>query len=233
VRTIEAAGHVGRQVRLQGWLHQFRELGKVNFLIIRDGWGTFQAIVDDPTALAALRAVQVESVIEVRGVVAAETQAPGGAELHETEVTILEPVTEAPPIEVNKRELKAAIETFLDHAAIGLRHPKRRAILRLAAAAMAGFRATLDAQALRRSRRLKYSARPPKAGPTSSRSTTSANRPTWRSRRSCISRSRLASSSGSTRSGRCFAPSLTRPRATWPNMSVWTSNWASSRTIRR
>ena len=69
VRTTEAAGHIGRRVRLQGWLHQFRELGKVNFLIIRDGWGTFQAIVDDPAALAALRAVQVESVIEVRGVV--------------------------------------------------------------------------------------------------------------------------------------------------------------------
>jgi nondiscriminating aspartyl-tRNA synthetase len=146
VRTTEAAEQIGRRVRLQGWLHQFRELGKVNFLIIRDGWGTFQAIVDDPAALAALRGVQVESVIEVRGVVAAEAQAPGGAELHETEVTIIEPVTEAPPIEVNKRELKAAIETFLDHAAIGLRHPKRRAILRLAAAAMAGFRATLDAQ---------------------------------------------------------------------------------------
>jgi nondiscriminating aspartyl-tRNA synthetase len=144
VRTTEAAGQIGRQVRLQGWLHQFRELGKINFLIIRDGWGTFQAAVEEPAALEALRAVQVESVIEVRGVVAAEAQAPGGAELHMTEVTILEPVLEPPPLEVNKREMKAALETFLDHAVIGLRHPKRRAILRLAAAAMAGFRATLD-----------------------------------------------------------------------------------------
>src|SRR5262249_10191193 len=75
VRTTEAASHSGRQVRLQGWLHQFRELGKINFLIVRDGWGTFQAIVEEPAALEALRAVQVESVIEVRGVVAAEAQA--------------------------------------------------------------------------------------------------------------------------------------------------------------
>jgi nondiscriminating aspartyl-tRNA synthetase len=146
VRTTEAAGYVGRRVRLQGWLHRFRELGKVNFLIIRDGWGTFQAVVSDEAELVALRALQVESVIEVRGVVTAEAQAPGGAELHETEVTILEPVTEPPPLELNKREMKAALETYLDHAAIGLRHPKRRAILRLAAAAMAGFRATLNAQ---------------------------------------------------------------------------------------
>ncbi|MFL5806668.1 MAG: OB-fold nucleic acid binding domain-containing protein, partial [Roseiflexaceae bacterium] len=145
VRTTEAAGHIGQQVRLQGWLHQFRELGKINFLIVRDGWGTFQAVVEEPAALEVLRAVQVESVIEVRGVVVAEAQAPGGAELRMTEVTILEPVLEPPPIEINKREMKAALETFLDHAVIGLRHPRRRAILRLAAAAMAGFRATLDA----------------------------------------------------------------------------------------
>jgi nondiscriminating aspartyl-tRNA synthetase len=144
IRTTEAAGAVGRRVRLQGWLHQFRELGKINFLIIRDGWGTFQAVVDAPAALDALRAVQVESLIELRGVVAAEAQAPGGAELHETEVSILEPVLEPPPIELNKREMKAALETFLDHAVIGLRHPRRRAILRLGSAAMAGFRTTLD-----------------------------------------------------------------------------------------
>jgi nondiscriminating aspartyl-tRNA synthetase len=146
VRTIAAAGHVGRVIRLQGWLHQFRELGRVNFLIIRDGWGTFQAVVSDAAALELLRATQVESVIEVRGMVVAEPMAPGGAELHETEVTILVPVAEPPPLELNKREMKAHLETFLDNAVIGLRHPKRRAVLRLAAAAMAGFRATLNAQ---------------------------------------------------------------------------------------
>lgn len=146
IRTTEAAGQVGRTIRLQGWLHRFRELGKVNFLIVRDGWGTFQAVVTDPAALELLRSVQVESVIELCGVVVAEPQAPGGAELHETHVRVLVPVEEPPPLELNKREMKASLETFLDNAVIGLRHPKRRAILRLAAAAMAGFRETLNAR---------------------------------------------------------------------------------------
>ena len=137
-------------VRLQGWLHQFRELGKVNFLILRDGWGTFQAFVDDPATLAELRAVGVESIIEVHGRVVAEPQAPGGVELHETRVTVLEPVTEPPPIEVNKREMRAALDTYLDHAVIGLRHPKRRAILRIEAAMIAGFRAHLRGVGLHR-----------------------------------------------------------------------------------
>jgi nondiscriminating aspartyl-tRNA synthetase len=50
-----------------GWLHQFRELGRVNFLIVRDGWGTAQAVVEDAEALGALRAAQVESIVEVTG----------------------------------------------------------------------------------------------------------------------------------------------------------------------
>ena len=55
VRTTEAGRHVGEEVLLRGWLHQFRQLGKVNFLIVRDGWGTFQALVDDPATLADLQ----------------------------------------------------------------------------------------------------------------------------------------------------------------------------------
>lgn len=144
VRTTAAAGHLGEEVRLQGWLHQFRALGKVNFLIVRDGWGLFQAVVDDPATLAELHGTGVESIVEVRGRVVAEAQAPGGVELHGTRVTVLERVTEPPPIEVNKRELRAALDTYLDHAVIGLRHPKRRAILRIEAAMIAGFRDAVE-----------------------------------------------------------------------------------------
>ncbi len=146
VRTSEAGARVGQEIRLQGWLHQFRELGKVNFLIIRDGWGTFQAFVDDPATLETLRGIGVESIIAVEGRVAAEPQAPGGVELHETRVTVLEAVTEPPPIEVNKREMRAALDTYLEHAVIGLRHPRRRAVLRIEAAMIAGFRAYLGGE---------------------------------------------------------------------------------------
>jgi len=146
IRTTEAAGYVGQEVRLQGWLHQFRALGKVNFLIVRDGWGTFQAFVDDEATLATMHGVGVESIIEVRGRVIAEPQAPGGVELHETRVAIMEAVHELPPVEINKREMRAALDTYLEQAAVGLRHPKRRAILRIEAAMIAGFRDHLGAQ---------------------------------------------------------------------------------------
>ena len=52
-------------------------------------------------------------------------------------------MTEPPPFEINKKEVKATLSTFLDHGVVGLRHPNKWALFRLSAGIMAGFRATL------------------------------------------------------------------------------------------
>jgi nondiscriminating aspartyl-tRNA synthetase len=143
VRTTDAAAHVGERVRLAGWLHALRRLGGINFLLLRDGWGTFQAVLETPEQVEPLAGCQVESVIEVEGRVAAEPQAPGGLELRECQVRVLVPVSEPMPFAINKREMKTGLDTFLDHATVGLRHPAKRALLRLAAGIMAGFRNVL------------------------------------------------------------------------------------------
>jgi nondiscriminating aspartyl-tRNA synthetase len=82
VRTTQAGQHVGERVQLMGWLYRLRRLGGINFLLLRDGYGMFQAVIDDADELACLRDIQSESVIEVQGLVVAEEQAPGGYELH-------------------------------------------------------------------------------------------------------------------------------------------------------
>lgn len=146
IRTIEVTAHVGERVRLQGWLHALRQLGGVSFVVLRDGWGMAQAVADSEAELAPLAEASagVESVIAVEGTVAAAPQAPGGFELRQPRIEVLVPVTEAPPVALNKRELKAALNTQLDHAVVTNRHPARRALLRLGSAAIAGFRETLD-----------------------------------------------------------------------------------------
>ncbi|HRW47125.1 MAG TPA: hypothetical protein P5333_06365, partial [Caldilinea sp.] len=52
IRTVEVAAHVGERVELQGWLHAVRRLGGVTFVILRDGWGTAQAVVAEAGQLA-------------------------------------------------------------------------------------------------------------------------------------------------------------------------------------
>jgi nondiscriminating aspartyl-tRNA synthetase len=140
-RTLihELPNHVGERVRLAGWLHARRELSRVTFLVLRDRTGLAQIVVDRAPLLLP------ETVLEVDAVVTANEQAPAGVELHEAELRIISEPVEAPPIELRRPELKEALPTILDHAPVALRHPRLRAAFEVAAATVAGYRATLDA----------------------------------------------------------------------------------------
>jgi nondiscriminating aspartyl-tRNA synthetase len=146
IRTTEISAHVGERVRVSGWLNTLRRLGGITFLIIRDGWGTVQAVAEKESDLTPLTEMGAgaESVITVEGAVTISPQAPGGVELQDIVIEVITPVKEPPPLTLSKREIKAAQSTLLDHAVIGNRHVARRAVLRLGAAIMTGFRRTLD-----------------------------------------------------------------------------------------
>ncbi len=144
IYTNEIAAHIGQRVRLAGWLHALRCLGGINFLVLRDGRGTAQIVVHAPEAMNQLNGLLPESVLAVEGLVVVEPQAPGGVEIHHPVFEVISPVREAVPFPLNKPDLKASLPIFLDHAVVGLRHPKKRALFRLSAGIMAGFRKALD-----------------------------------------------------------------------------------------
>ncbi len=144
VRTTQLGEHVGQRIVLRGWLHNVRALGKINFILVRDGYGIAQAVAQDEEVLTTLRGARDESVIEVTGVVVAEAQAPGGFELHDISLRVISPVTETLPFPLHKPHVKTSLDVFLDHATVGWRHPRQRALLRLSAAMMAAFRDFLN-----------------------------------------------------------------------------------------
>ncbi len=148
IRTTQVSQHVGHRILLEGWVHNLRQMGGVSFLVLRDGWGTVQAVAEEQGELLPLleSGLGPETVITLEGDVQAEPQAPGGVELHRLAITVLTPVAEPLPVPINKRQLKVTLPTLLDHATVANRHPARRAVFRLAAGVMAGFRATLAAR---------------------------------------------------------------------------------------
>src|SRR4051812_38833540 len=145
VRSVEVAARVGQRVRVVGWLQSVRRLGAISFLVIRDGAGVVQAVAD-PARLAALGAAQAESVVAVTGEVCAVPQAPHGVELREVDLEVISEATEPPPVQLGKKLANVPLPALLDHAVIANRFPQRRAIFRIGAAAMRGFRAALDAE---------------------------------------------------------------------------------------
>ncbi len=144
--TTDLAEHVGERVRLAGWLHHQRQLSQVCFLLLRDGKGIAQVVVTAEADRQWLGELLTESVLEVTGTVVASDQAPAGVELHEPDMVVLSRAEVAPPFELRRREIPAQLPTVLDHAAISLRHPRRRAAAALAAASVHGFRTALDAR---------------------------------------------------------------------------------------
>ncbi|MBK9943560.1 MAG: aspartate--tRNA(Asn) ligase [Kouleothrix sp.] len=146
VATTQIGAHVGERVRIAGWLHRLRQLSHLSFLILRDGQGLAQIVVEDPALVERLAGLHAETVLSVEGMVVAEPQAPGGVEIHQPLVEVLAAAAAPPPFDLFRPTIKAQLPTMLDHAPLALRHPRQRALFRMAAASMAGFRAVLDAR---------------------------------------------------------------------------------------
>jgi nondiscriminating aspartyl-tRNA synthetase len=145
ILSRDLPARVGETVRIAGWLHRRRPLKSVTFLIVRDAAGLAQAVVTDPATRAAVARLTEETVLEVVGEVAANPSAPAGVELTAPAVRVIGAPAEPPPFDLYRPVLAASLPTQLDHAPLSLRHARRATALRVAAAATAGFRATLDA----------------------------------------------------------------------------------------
>lgn len=79
ILTTEVKAHAGERVRIAGWLQSQRLLGGISFLVIRDGWGTVQAVAETEEEIRPLveANIGVESVLAIEELVANAVQAPG------------------------------------------------------------------------------------------------------------------------------------------------------------
>ncbi len=143
VLARELPEHLGHEVVLQGWLSQLRRLRALSFLILRDRSGTAQVLLHDPSLIERIAALPHESVLEVRGRVAPRGDGRSGAELQQPEIDVLAAAHEPPPFDLFRPDLDLPLPTLLDYAPLSLRHPRRKAVFEIAAAAAGGFRASL------------------------------------------------------------------------------------------
>ncbi len=66
--------HVGKRVKLSGWIHSKRDHGNLVFIDLRDRWGLTQCVIDiESEQFATLENVRIESVICISGMVIARS----------------------------------------------------------------------------------------------------------------------------------------------------------------
>jgi nondiscriminating aspartyl-tRNA synthetase len=126
---------VGQSATISGWLHKKRLLGGLNFITVRDRSGLTQVLVEDKAEIEKLRGLQIGTVLTIEGTVVADERAPGGAELHDVKVTVDVPVTDEPPIEIDKpiNHSSETLDTLFDYRVLNLRNPKEQLIFKIRA----------------------------------------------------------------------------------------------------
>ena len=148
VISIERAQeHIGRSVKIRGWLYNLRESGKLLFPIFRDGTGVIQGVVsqkENPAAFGALKGLPQESSVIATGAIQAEPRAPGGCEMHISEIEVVQRVAESEPYPIQLKE--HGVDFLLDRRHLWIRTPRQASILRIRAEAIRAARNFMDDQ---------------------------------------------------------------------------------------
>nr|MDQ3397147.1 OB-fold nucleic acid binding domain-containing protein [Deinococcota bacterium] len=115
VLVAELGRYVGQEVQLRGWVHSRRDLGGVQFLLLRDRSGVVQCVFHKTSVPIG------ESAVKVAGKVVAANKAPGGLELQASRLEVISPALEPAPIEIPKEDWHANPETLLEYRHVSLR----------------------------------------------------------------------------------------------------------------
>lgn len=135
MRTLnrELKDHIGELATIRGWIHKKRLLGGLNFITVRDRSGLSQSLIEDKDEIEKLRGLQIGTVVAFTGTVIADERAPGGAELHDVKVAVEVPVTDEPPIEIDKPILHKAenLDTLFEYRVLNIRNLQEQKIFKI------------------------------------------------------------------------------------------------------
>ncbi len=137
-RTIstETIKKVGETVKLNGWVHVRRNMGKIVFLDLRDRLGILQIVCVpaelDEKSQEILTEIRPEFVLEIEGIVQERNEkavnknlATGTVEVLAKKITILSK-SETPPFEIENEDRQAGEELRLKYRYLDLRHERMK-----------------------------------------------------------------------------------------------------------
>jgi len=133
----------GTKVKLAGWVHEIRALGKISFLILRDITGRIQTVAfkgETPEKeFEKVGKINRESVIALEGVIKDSKQAPSGKEIGIEKVEVLNSAEEMLPIDVSDFS-KTELPKRLDYRFLDLHRERTQAIFKIQSTIMTAYR---------------------------------------------------------------------------------------------
>ena len=146
ISEILSGDYVGKTVKINGAVHNIRDMGEFAFVILRKAEGLVQCVYEEGKTDFNLKELKEESAVEVTGVVALEERAPQGFELRLTGIRVLSQPSEVMPIAINKWKMNTSLETRLSLRPVSLRNVRERAKFKVQEGIVRGFREFLSSQ---------------------------------------------------------------------------------------
>ena len=140
ILSDDLLNHIGKRVRIRGWLNTIRPFGKVNFLILRDRKGFTQIVVQEKEEYQKISHLQPGSILTIIGEVKKSAQSFLGVEIVDPKILVEVPVTTPPLVEYDKPTMSHDLDFILDHRPIALRNRQLQAIFRIQGALAHAYR---------------------------------------------------------------------------------------------
>jgi asparaginyl-tRNA synthetase len=129
-RINELAGHEGATVTVRGWVTHTRSSGKIAFVVLRDGTGYLQCVLSKKEVPGEVwdrfAELTLEASVTVTGTVRVEPRAPGGYEMHLTDLSIIGP---SPDFPIQPKE--HGTQYLFEHRHLWLRSRRQVAIAKI------------------------------------------------------------------------------------------------------
>ncbi len=152
--VLECINKIGETVTIAGFVQVRRDHGKIGFIDVSDRSGVVQVVVNSETKVEGVKLNHPEGVLDlhpqdvvrVTGKVSKRPEKlvnpnleTGKIELQAEKIEILSKAQEL-PFDMGGKELDLQLPTLLDYRSLTLRHPKVKAIFKVQAAILKGFR---------------------------------------------------------------------------------------------
>jgi len=133
---------VGKEVKLEGWVHDVRVLGGISFVLIRNARGIVQVAAPKkavpPELFGLISSLHQEDVVRVIGAVKESKAARLGFEIVPSAVEVI--AKAASPLPLDPRGVTSTnLDTRLEWRSLELRRPETAAIFKIENAVVQGF----------------------------------------------------------------------------------------------
>ncbi len=140
ISEIVSGDYIDKEIKINGSVHNIRDMGDVAFVILRKREGLIQCVYEEGKSGFELSEIKDAATVEITGVVKPEERAPHGLEVRITGIKILSLPSDVMPLPIAKWKLKTSLEAKLNNRSAVLRNIKERAKFKLSEGIVRGFR---------------------------------------------------------------------------------------------